>query len=211
MSDSDRILNVINTQIDKRIKSGAKIDITYGQVYGLTAGGSSGYTASVYLAGSRELALSVGEPVTPSEGFRVPTHLFVAASDYVRVSMDDRGHRWIDEVFSLQVGGSTGGGGGVVDHGMLSGLADDDHPQYTTNAEATTIAAAAVTTHEAAADPHPQYMTSAEVTTAIANDGLTIWKPVSVSNPNIITTDGNPVFTVLFTSDGEAVMARVPA
>lgn len=26
--------------------------------------------------------------------------------------------------------GSGGGGGGVTDHGALTGLADDDHPQY---------------------------------------------------------------------------------
>lgn len=52
-------------------------------------------------------------------------------------------------------------GGGVTDHGALTGLADDDHPQYTTDAEATTIAdteaAAAVTTHEGLADPHTGY------------------------------------------------------
>ncbi|MFB7798920.1 hypothetical protein [Isoptericola sp. NPDC056134] len=31
------------------------------------------------------------------------------------------------------VGGGTGGGGGVSDHGLLSGLTDDDHPQYHTD------------------------------------------------------------------------------
>ena len=30
---------------------------------------------------------------------------------------------------------ATGGGGGVTDHGALTGLADDDHPQYLTPAE----------------------------------------------------------------------------
>jgi hypothetical protein len=53
--------------------------------------------------------------------------------------------------------------GAITDHGALTGLADDDHPQYTTHAEATTIADSAVTTHEAAGDPHPQYTTAAEV------------------------------------------------
>lgn len=38
---------------------------------------------------------------------------------------------------------------GVTDHGALTGLADDDHPQYATNAE--------LTTHEGAADPHTGY------------------------------------------------------
>ena len=30
-------------------------------------------------------------------------------------------------------GGSGSGGGGVTDHGLLSGLGDDDHPQYHTD------------------------------------------------------------------------------
>jgi hypothetical protein len=38
---------------------------------------------------------------------------------------------------------------GVTDHGALTGLADDDHPQYATNAD--------LTTHEGAADPHTGY------------------------------------------------------
>jgi len=48
---------------------------------------------------------------------------------------------------------------GVTDHGLLTGLGDDDHPQYETSAEA----AAKVTAHEAAGDPHPTYHTAAEV------------------------------------------------
>lgn len=67
---------------------------------------------------------------------------------------------------------SGGGGGGVTDHGALTGLGDNDHPQYTTDAEAEVIAdasaAAAVAAHEAAVDPHPQYTTAAEVGTLIA-------------------------------------------
>lgn len=60
--------------------------------------------------------------------------------------------------------GATGtGGGGVRDHGLLTGLADDDHPQYTTDAEATTIADARVAVHAAAGDPHSGYTTAAEL------------------------------------------------
>jgi hypothetical protein len=72
-----------------------------------------------------------------------------------------------------------GGGGGVSDHGALTGLADDDHTQYHTDARgdarydalgdaaaaqaaAEATAAAALTAHEAAANPHPGYLTSAE-------------------------------------------------
>lgn len=51
---------------------------------------------------------------------------------------------------------------GSIDHGSLLGLGDDDHPQYTTGSEATTIAEAAVTLHEAGSDPHAQYQKEAE-------------------------------------------------
>lgn len=79
------------------------------------------------------------------------------------------------------------GGGGVTDHGALTGLADDDHSAYPTTAEAqvlvdahstdttsvhgitdTTVLATdaevttAVSNHEAAANPHATYETSAE-------------------------------------------------
>lgn len=37
----------------------------------------------------------------------------------------------------------AGGGGGVTDHGALTGLADDDHPQYLTQAEADVLYAPA--------------------------------------------------------------------
>ena len=51
---------------------------------------------------------------------------------------------------SLDIGG--------IDHGLLAGLGDDDHPQYTTEAEATNIAdaraASAVSTHAANPNVH---------------------------------------------------------
>lgn len=89
--------------------------MTYGQVYDIQSGGSSGYYASVYLAGSRELALSAGITAEPSDYFRVPTHLTVSPDDHVRVSIDTRGHKWIDEVFADQPGG---GSSGSTDTGM---------------------------------------------------------------------------------------------
>lgn len=42
---------------------------------------------------------------------------------------------------------------GTIDHGTLTGLGDDDHPQYTTAAEVATE----IGDHEAAADPHTGY------------------------------------------------------
>lgn len=82
----------------------------------------------------------------------------------------------------IQVKGQ-GGSGGVTDHGVLTGLADDDHPQYATDTdltnhatdttaihgigdtgvlETTTGAATKVSNHEAAVNPHPTYLTQAE-------------------------------------------------
>jgi hypothetical protein len=56
----------------------------------------------------------------------------------------------------------------IDDHGALSGLADDDHPQYLTEGrgdaryDAQGTAQGLVDAHEAAADPHPDYLTSGE-------------------------------------------------
>jgi hypothetical protein len=47
------------------------------------------------------------------------------------------------------------GGGGVTDHGALTGLADDDHPQYTDDAEAAVIADGIVDSRLSDADPLP--------------------------------------------------------
>lgn len=52
----------------------------------------------------------------------------------------------------------------VTDHGTLTGLADDDHPQYAlaNGTRGTFEVAGAVAAHVAAGDPHPQYLTAAE-------------------------------------------------
>lgn len=71
----------------------------------------------------------------------------------------------------LEAGGG-GGGGGVTDHGMLTGLGDDDHTQYLTAGRgdaryaALGDGAAAVSAHLAAGDPHPAYATAAEAAAA---------------------------------------------
>lgn len=60
------------------------------------------------------------------------------------------------------------GGGGVTDHGALTGLTDDDHPQYLTEAEADALYALLAHLHDhgtlsgLADDDHPQYLTQAE-------------------------------------------------
>lgn len=91
-NEATRLLRVIDGMVEKKTKSGANIDQTYGQVFEL-----SGRTASVYLAGSRELAESDGGVPEPSEGYRVPSWMKLNPDDFVRVSIDARGHRWIDE------------------------------------------------------------------------------------------------------------------
>lgn len=64
----------------------------------------------------------------------------------------------------LKVIAGTGSSGGVSDHGLLTGLADDDHPQYALadGSRGSFEASGAVGAHEAALDPHPQYLTEAE-------------------------------------------------
>ena len=71
----------------------------------------------------------------------------------------------------------SGGGGGVTDHGALTGLADDDHPQYMTDAAHTEAVHTAMSglatqseldTHAAAANPHAVYATDADLTTHAA-------------------------------------------
>ena len=68
-----------------------------------------------------------------------------------------------DDAVILTIQGAlpSGGGGGVTDHGALTGLGDDDHPQYETSAEAQ----AKVDTHAAAADPHTVYGALAQAET----------------------------------------------
>lgn len=70
-------------------------------------------------------------------------------------------------IFSWQVL-PLASGGGVSDHGALTGLGDDDHTQYALadgsrgNFDAAGAASAAIAAHLAAPDPHPQYLTQTE-------------------------------------------------
>ena len=62
---------------------------------------------------------------------------------------------------------ALGGGGGATDHGLLTGLGDDDHTQYLNNArgdaryDALGAASTGDAAHVAAGDPHTQYHTDA--------------------------------------------------
>ncbi len=100
----------------------------------------------------------------------------------------------------------TGGGEGTSDHGELEGLADDDHPQYALadgsrgDFEPTGTAAAAVTAHEAAANPHPAYLTQAEADAlyhALATDMAT----QAELNAHIAAADPHPGYLTAAEAD----------
>lgn len=82
-----------------------------------------------------------------------------------------------------QIANSSDGPSGASDHGALTGLSDDDHAQYHTNArgdarysqlghthdyEAAGAAAAAIAAHLAVGNPHSQYITPADASSAFA-------------------------------------------
>lgn len=71
---------------------------------------------------------------------------------------------------------------GVTDHGLLTGLADDDHPQYALDTD--------LSAHVAAADPHPQYALDTDLAT-INKDYISGLVPTWVSATAINITPGN--------------------
>lgn len=111
----------------------------------------------------------------------------LAGDDSFRIKVSADGNSWSEALVvdpntgavSLPNTTLSGGGGGVSDHGALTGLSDDDHPHYLNNArgdvryaaaahhhnasyEPIGAANAALSGHSAAPDPHPQYLTNAE-------------------------------------------------
>jgi hypothetical protein len=123
-------------------------------------------------------------------------HNFLALADAGGCSCC--GGRGRFERWQIAADSGSSGGGGVTDHGALTGLEDDDHPQYTMAAEATSIAqteaTAAVAAHEAALDPHPQYTTVVE---ASILDAAAIAAHVAAADPHTayIRADGTRAFT----------------
>lgn len=88
------------------------------------------------------------------------------------------GEEWKIDVIALDnldgfVGSGGGsGGGGVTDHGALTGRNDDDHAQYALadGSRGNYEAAGALAGHVGASNPHPQYLSS------IANGSITLAK-----------------------------------
>jgi hypothetical protein len=95
---------------------------------------AAGHRAAVQIAGSLGVWLE-----------DVPVATDVPAADVVAgracsVLFLDEGNP--EDAVVLEVHGALpSGGGGVTDHGALTGLADDDHPQYGALAQAETVAA----------------------------------------------------------------------
>lgn len=83
--------------------------------------------------------------------------------------LDRLTHKYIHD---NELDGLEGGGGepGATDHGALTGLADDDHPQYQTESEVDAQVASGIDDHEAEANPHPGYLTQAEADALYADD-----------------------------------------
>jgi len=75
---------------------------------------------------------------------------------------------------ALEAGGA---GGGVTDHGALTGLGDDDHPQYTTAAEA----AAAAPVQSVAGRAGAVTLTQADVGLAAVDNTADADKPISTA------------------------------
>lgn len=214
MSDintATRLISVIDGAIERGTKSGANIEVTYGQVFGLTGG----MEASVYLAGSRELSESDGGVPEPSEGFRVPAHLTVAASDYVRVAIDQRGHRWIDEVIptseypkitlDVERGEILTGDGTVPPTTFLGGIdVQEDGSSVVNPATIIDFIGDGVDVLS---------LGGGHAVVEITGDGgsgaASYYKPVGSNIPGAITTDGSPAWVPLTTSDGDIVMVEI--
>jgi len=114
---------------------------------------------------------------------------------------------WVDIDDTSSGGGD--GGAGVSDHGLLTGLTDDDHTQYYNQARGdarysqTThnhtgvydpagTASSAVTAHVALADPHTQYLRTSEV---VAGANITV---------DTATTPGSAIIAATSAIEGPA-------
>jgi hypothetical protein len=91
LNDATRVLGVIDQRIEQN--TGSNITQTYGQIASV-----SGSEASVWLAGSRELAAITGEISDPMDGVRIPAWMVVHVDDYCRIALVADGGSWIEEI-----------------------------------------------------------------------------------------------------------------
>ena len=103
--------------------------------------GGAGHTIDVQLFNNNTLGWDTITTVTDQTGFKiidVPVALsddYINGSDEVTVRLyhSDAGntaHYIQVDYAAIQLTPQLGGGGGITDHGGLTGLSDDDHPQY---------------------------------------------------------------------------------
>lgn len=164
--NANRIVDVIKRVIDKNTRDMAMVETTWGTVASVDIGAGE---VSVFIYGSTDVA---------SDGFRIIGGGFPEEGDVVKVAIHRKtGDRWIMEPIHAAATDSV-----VTDHGSLTGLSDDDHPQYTTAIEAGTIADAALATHTGdTSDAHDasavsildsgNYFTSTDVEAALQEIG----------------------------------------
>jgi len=97
--------------------------------------------------------------------------------------------------------GADNTGPGITDHGQLTGLLDDDHPQYATDVDLAAHAAAPdphpqyatdvdLAAHVAAPDPHPQYATDADLQAVL--DDSTLGHPPTTDAGDLVTGTLDP-------------------
>jgi hypothetical protein len=115
-------------------------DGTVVREYTVTAAGASTDVFSPGLAKGQRLFVVNGP--SSSQSFSIPaltTNVGLAADTALSpkggLGFTWNGGLWICTSVGIEV---TGGGGGVTDHGALTGLADDDHAQYFTTGRADT-------------------------------------------------------------------------
>lgn len=84
-NEATRFVSVIDNRIGRRLGRGTVLEITYGDVSTV-----SGRTASVLIGGDDN----------ESQGFRIPSGLRIEPGDRVRVAIDPRGFRYVEEVLA---------------------------------------------------------------------------------------------------------------
>lgn len=171
-----------------------------------------GITVSSTQAGIN-IALNSGKDGDPGIGVPVGGTVGQVLSKKTTTDFDTE---WVDQ---------TGGSGGTSDHGELTGLSDDDHPQYLTtgrgdarysltthNHSGVYEPAGAVSTHVANADPHTQYL---DVSDIVAGTNITLSKVGNVVTINSTGSSGIPPTTIdakgdLLVGTADDTVSRLP-
>lgn len=84
-NEATRFISVIDYRIERALGRGTVLEITYGDVD---------------VVNDRYASVFIGGDTTASEGFRIPSGLRVESGDRVRVVIDPRGDRYVEEVLA---------------------------------------------------------------------------------------------------------------